>query len=140
MKFLSLIGLAICFASPSFSSVLQTTTGSKEIEGVRIAQSGTFNMKGQDTALQIVGAGLRKKKVAILKVKIYVGELLASDSQKFVRTPEGALESLNLSSTIAMRLNFLYSVDGPTIKQAFSEALRVNSINTSEPAMAKLLG
>lgn len=129
----------LAIASASSASVLKTESSATSLEGINIAQSGTFTMKGQTHHLKGLGYGLRKKKIAILKVKIYVAELLASSPEKFVRDSQQALTSLNLSSTIAIRLNFVYSVDGQTIKAAFSDALKVNNIDLAEAAMAKTL-
>lgn len=139
MKKLAIITASLFFALTSEASILKTEASGKTVESIQIAKNGYVTMKGDTTNVSLVGAGLRRKKVAILKVKIYVAELLASDASKFVRDNEKALESLNQSQTIAIRLNFVYSVDGATVRQAFADALKSNNINTTEAAIAKTL-
>lgn len=130
---------ALLFSVSAFAGILQTTPGSKSVENVQIAQEGSVSVGGQQIPVSIIGAGIRTKKVAIVNVKVYVAELLSSDSSKFVRNETDALNSLEQSRTIAMRLNFVRGVDAPTVQTSFAEALKTNGVDTSETAVAQFL-
>ena len=78
-SFVTMIAVAMLSTS-AFAGILKTTAGDKAIEGVQIAKEGTVSIGGQDLPVSIIGAGLRKKKVAIMQVKVYVAELLSSDA------------------------------------------------------------
>lgn len=137
-------GLITLFAvaalsSSAFAGILSTNAGSKNIEGVQIANDGTVSIENQQIPVSIVGAGLRSKRVAIVNVKVYVAELLSSDASKFVRTEADALSSLEQSRTIALRLTFVRGVDAPTVQTSFAEALKANNVNTNDGAIAQFL-
>lgn len=139
MKTLMVLLATAALSSTATAGILTTTPGSKTIESVQIASEGTVNVEGQKLPVSIIGAGLRAKKVALFNVKVYIAELLSSDASKFVRTDAGALTSLDESRTLAIRLNFLRGVDAPTVQTSFSEALKVNGINMTQPAIAQFL-
>jgi len=121
------------------ANVLKLTAGSKKIENVAIAQTAVLSLNKQDISLDLIGAGLRSKRVLIANVKVYVAQLFSSDAAQFVRTEKGALDSLRDCRTTVMSLTFLRNVDAPTVQQSFKEALTKNSINLTEPAMAAFL-
>jgi hypothetical protein len=126
-------------ASSSFAALLTTTPGDKVINGVKIAKDGQVNINGQQIPVELIGAGLRAKRVVIANVKVYVAELLSSDASKFVRTDADALSSLDQSRTIALRLTFLRGVDAATVQTSYKEALDANKISTSDAAIAQFL-
>lgn len=127
-------------ASSAHASLLETTKNSnKTIEGVQIASEANVNVDKQQLPVSIVGAALRAKTVLIMKVKVYVIELLSSDASSFVRSEADALNSLDKSRTIAMRMSFLRTLDAATMQQSFTESLNANGVNPNEPAIAQLL-
>lgn len=126
-------------SSSAFAGVLSTTAGTANIEGVQIAKEGSVAINNQQIPVAIVGAGLRAKQVAIFKVKVYVAELLSSDASKFVRNETNALNSLEQSRTIALRLTFVRDVDAPTVQSSFAEALKVNGVNLNDAAISQFL-
>lgn len=74
------------------------------------------------------GAGLRFKKVAFIKAKVYVGELFAVDPAKVKKSADEALASIADQKAIALRMTFLRDVDGEKVSGGFKEALEVNKI------------
>lgn len=129
----------IAVSSSAFAGILSTTPGSRTIEDVKIAQEGKVTIENQDIPVSIIGAGLRKKKVAIAQVKVYIAELLSSDASKFVRTESEALASLDQSRTIALRMNFVRGVDAATVQTSFSEGFAANSISVADSSVSAFL-
>ncbi len=135
-----IIATLLALAGTAQAAVLTTTKSSgKVIETINIAQEATVSIENQNIPVSVVGAGLRQKKVAVVKVKVYVGELLSSDASKFVRNDAEALNSIDQSRTIAYRLNFVRSVDAPTVQTSFAEAFKVNNVDVTKPEMAQFL-
>lgn len=133
-------------ASSAFAALLTTTPGDKVIEGIKVAKTGQVNIPGADSSqptqqipVDLIGAGLRSKKVVIVNVKVYVAELMSSDASKFVRTDADALKSLDDSRTVAIRLTFLRGVDASTVQTSFKEALQANKINVADAAISQFL-
>lgn len=131
--------MTAAFTSSVYASILTTTPGTQNIEGIQIANEGTVAIQNQQTPVSIVGAGLRSKRVAIVKVKVYVAELLSSDASKFIRTESDALNSLEQSRTIALRLTFVRGVDAPTVQTSFAEALKANNVNIQDGSISQFL-
>lgn len=126
-------------ATSGFAGILKTNAGLKSIEKIQIAKDGTVTIDGKEVLVSLIGAGLREKKVVLFHANVYVAELLSDEAAKFVRTEAEALNSLEQSRTIALRLNFLRTVDGTTIQKSFAEALKVNSVNLESEPIAKFL-
>ncbi|MGZ5278313.1 MAG: chalcone isomerase family protein [Pseudobdellovibrionaceae bacterium] len=141
MKNLVITLAAVVAMTSSASAALLTTTkaSGKSIEAVSVSQEATVAIDNQQIPVSIIGAGLRAKKVAIVNVKVYVGELLSSDASKFIRDEKSALNSLDQSRTIAYRLSFVRTVDAPTVQSSFAEALKVNGVDVKETAIAQFL-
>jgi hypothetical protein len=132
--------IVILIASGAQAALFNPTRSSgKVIESVAITQEASVTIENQSIPVAIIGAGLRQKKVALAKVKVYVAELLSSDASKFVRNDAEALSSLDQSRTIAYRLNFVRSVDAPTVQASFADAFKVNNIDITKPEMAQFL-
>lgn len=110
----------------SQASILQLQPGTTEIEKVKIANSAQLN--SGKLQLDLVGAGIRRKKVAFIKADVYVAQFFVSDSQKFQKTKEGALNSLSDMKAAAISLTFLREVDEKKIIAAFEEGFKENNI------------
>ncbi|HEY8278285.1 MAG TPA: chalcone isomerase family protein [Bdellovibrionota bacterium] len=121
--------LAILSPGLALASVLTISPGAQEIEGVKVSESAKLKMTERNYALKVVGAGLRYKKVALFKAKVYVGELMMDAPEKFQKTKEGALGSLAAQKAVAVRMTFLRDVDGEKISSSFKDALKENSIS-----------
>jgi hypothetical protein len=134
------LAAVVAMTSTASAALLTTTADSgKKIENVSIASEAVINLENQQIPVSIIGAGLRSKKVALVNVKVYVAELMSSDSSLFVRNEADALASLDHSRTIGYRLNFVRDVDAETVQKSFKEALEVNQVDVTEPAVAQFL-
>lgn len=129
---LSLVTFSAIFSS---AAVLTNGTAVQEKEGVKIPQTVTFKMNDQETVLNLVGSGVRKK--SFLSVKVYLAEVFADKSESFERNNEKALESLAASPTVAVRITFLRNVDAETIMNAFKDGFGVNNIDVNKDAPIK---
>lgn len=136
--FLSMISICF-FVTSTFAAILQTTPSSHHIEKIQIAKEGTVSIEEQKIPVSLLGAGLREKKVMVFPVNVYVAELFANEPGKFIRTSTEALNSLEQSQTIALRLHFLRTVDAATLEKSFKAALLANNLNPSEEPLAGFL-
>lgn len=122
----------------AFAGIVTTTKPSEtQIEGFTVAKEATVTLNNQEVPVSIVGAGLRIKKVAIVNVKVYVAEVLASDASKVVRTEADVLNTLDQSRTMAVRLSFVRTVGASDVQASYREALSRNK-KESEPLSADL--
>lgn len=135
-----LLSLVVALAAVTVNaSILTTTPGKNDIAGVNVAKEATLNVNNQALPLELIGAGLRNKKVLFANVKVYVAELFSSDAAKFVRTESDALTSLDSSRTIAMQLNFVRTVEADKVQTSFRESFEANKIDMNEPSIAAFL-
>lgn len=135
---LSLVAM-LTLAAQSEAAVLKLDAGDKQIENVNIAKSGEATVEGRKSALTAIGAGLRKKKVAIVKVNVYVAQLLGSDAAKFKRDMNKALESIDAMKAVAIQMNFLRTVDAETVEKSYMDSLEKNNVNLAAPAIRAFL-
>jgi hypothetical protein len=132
------ITLVISPAS-GFASVLTMGPGLHDVEGVKVSQEGKAAVDGRAYSLKEVGAGLRYKKVALFKARVYVGELLMDAPEKFQKNGDKALDSLGEQKAVAMRMTFLRDVDGAKVSDSFREALEENQVKLDSPAIKEFL-
>jgi len=124
----SLLTLAALALSQNLhADVLKLDPGTAVIENITISKGATATIEGRQTALTTVGAGLRRKKVAIIWAKVYVAQFLVADASKFDRAH--AWESLDRESAVAIRLDFLRYVDAQKVQTSFNEALVANKVD-----------
>lgn len=131
--------LALVLAQSADAGVLELTAGTTQIENVNVAAGAQATVEGRKSQLTLAGAGLRTKKVAIVTAKVYVAELFVADVSKYVRTLEGALDSLSASNTVAIQLTLLRSLDADTVATSFKEALNANNVNTAGSSVQAFL-
>lgn len=140
MKFvMSLIAGLFATTTATAGILVMDPANSRKIEDVTVAQSATVTLENQAIQVSTLGAGVRSKKVLIANVKVYVAQVLSSDASKFVRTQEGALNSLSDSRTTVIALTFLRTVDAPTVQTSFKDALKANKVELSDAAVAGFL-
>lgn len=121
------------------ASVLSKENSLQLIEGIQISKTANLEINNQKIGMDLVGAGLRSKKVLFTQVKVYVAELFSSDASEFIRTKKDALTSFDKSRTTAIRLTFLRSVDAETVQTSFRDALDANAIDTESAHMSAFL-
>ena len=131
----TLVALSLSF--PSSAAVLSCTPGSAQIEGVKLCAGAQLN--ASPISLGLVGAGLRYKKVAFIKAKVYVGEFFADSPAKIVKTSDGALASLAAEKVVALRMTFVRDVDGEKVSNGFKEALEENKVKLDSAEVKQFL-
>lgn len=131
--------LGLVLAVPAWAGLLTSTKMDKYVDEVQLSKSVSTTVEGKDTKLNIVGAGLRSKKIMFTTFKVYVAELFATDDDKFIRDENKALGSLMKSQTMAIRLNFLRTVEAEKVQSSFREALVTNAVSLSQEGIAKFL-
>lgn len=107
------------------------------MENVSLSSTASTNVEGEDVKLSHVGAGLRAKKVVFVNVKVYVGELFASDLTKFKKSD--ALNSVKDQKAIAIQLHFLRDVDAANVQKSFKEALTANAVSLDDASVKQFL-
>lgn len=139
MKFSSLFLSLILATSIANANVLTIESGSKTIEGVKLATSATLPTEKGEQKLDFLGAGLRSKKVLIANVKVYVLQVLADNAGKFVRTNDGALKSMDEMNSVAFTLSFLYAASADQMMTAFDDSFSANNVDTDIKGLQEFL-
>lgn len=136
---LSLIMLVTVSAQ---ASLLSYTAGDKNNNGVVLNKTAVINdASGKPTALSmdLLGAGLRAKRVLIVDAKVYVAQLFSDNKAAFSRDA-GALQSLVQNSTrVALKIDMLRTVSAGDLSNSFKEALQANNI-AIDSEMSNILG
>lgn len=133
--------LTACTGSEVFAAMLQLKPGPKSIAGVQVLTGATAALDSGNVELTTVGAALRVKYIPIIGgVKIYVGQLLVSEPQAFVRTAAAdALASIGKMQSVAAVFSFKYALSANQIHDAFYDVLKLNGIATDSGAIADFL-
>lgn len=106
-----------------------------EIGGQKLKVAKTLKEAGQ--SLSLTGYGVRKKKVVLVKVSVYV-------ASHYVSNPTGwsasdPTNSLKKQPRRALTLDFMRDVPGEKIKGAFEESLKENGLDPARKDLATLL-
>ena len=104
-----------------------------------LSGSVTADVSTRSTPLKLLGAALRRKKVAIVKIPVYVIELYGTDVADFNRTEDGALASLKSEQTVAVQLHFLRDVDAGQVQSAFQDSLAANNVDQTQTDIVNFL-
>lgn len=107
------------------------------LEKVSLSKTATADIDGASHSLQVVGAGLRAKKVVFVNVKVYVGELFVSSLEGFKKADP--LTSIKDQKAIAIQLHFLRDVDSENVRKSFKEALEANKVNIQDSSIQQFL-
>ncbi len=138
-KFILSIASLVFVGQFAQAELLNLEAGTKEIEGVNVASSATLVRADKSTALPLLGAGLRQKRVLLSDVNVYVTQVFADSTDKFVREESKALASMEQMSTVAIRMTFLRTVEAEKVQASFKEALIVNDIDISKADIIEFL-
>lgn len=125
---------AFVMASSLFAqgALLTYEDGSKEINKVNLKRTATINDRENKPTLlkmDLLGAGLRTKKVLISEVKVYVLQLFSDNEAAYSRNADTALSSLVQNSNgVALKLDMARTVTSASLVTSFKEALEANNI------------
>jgi hypothetical protein len=139
LAFFLFLPLLLSVAPAAHAALLNLSTGTRELEGVKLTEKATAKVADRAYELKAVGAGLRFKKVVLVKARVYVGELLLDAPEKFQRGADKALDSLAQEKAVAIRMTFLRDVDGATVQKSFREGLEANAAPLSDAAIQGFL-
>ncbi len=123
---LTLALAALTFAPNAFAGILTLEDSATKVNGVTISKGGKMVVEGRSTNVVTVGAGVRAKLGGL--VKVYVGELLVSDKNKYACSEAKSLESLKDLSAIAVRLNIVRDITGDDMEKAFNDGFENNDV------------
>lgn len=123
----------------SLAAMLNPQGETYKVEGVEISPKAILEIKDKTHDLESVGAGLRFKKVVFVKAKVYVGQLLVSDSSGIIREKSKALDSLSSQKVVVMKMNFLRDVDSSTLEGAFKDSFKANGVSIEEETIKAFL-
>lgn len=132
-----LILIALVWAAAgAHADLLKLKPGEKVLEGVPLAVSA----ESAGVTMPAVAAGLRKKYVA-WGVAVYVLQIFGNDPAGVVKTPNDneMLDSFGTQSDIAVRMDFVRSVDVDTIHSGFLKGLNENGADVNRPALVAFL-
>ena len=136
---LSLVGI-LAIAQSSSAALLTPNLSAHSNTGVALMTTATTTeVDGSAKTLTLIGDGLRRKKVALIWVNVYVAQVLAELPVAFDRAPEKASDSIANVGTVAIQMNFLRNVDASTVQNSFKEAFTANGVNMTEAAIAGFL-
>lgn len=130
--------LSLLISFNAFAGILTVETGSKTIEGVKLFSTATVKSETSEVKLDLVGAGLRTKKV-LVDINVYVVQLLSDNQTKFVRTEAGALDSVAGMNTVAFTLTFLRDVDAKKVMESFEDAFNANEVDQDVKGIKEFL-
>jgi hypothetical protein len=141
MKNLMFVVGALLAAQTSFAADVLTSIvpGSNSCEGITIANQATLNLPSKQVGVSTVAYGLRTKKVAIVNAKVYCLTVMVSEPNTFVKSAAGALSSTDGMTANVLRLDFVRTVDGPTVSQSFADAFTANNVDQSAASVQTFL-
>jgi len=140
MRFLSIVSLfaGLTLAHASQAELLTLKPGTISKKNVNISTGATASLDGKNFELTTVGSGIRTK-VVVVKLPIYVTQLMVAEPAQYVKTEAGALESLEKQSSVALRLTFLRDVPADKIETSFQDGLDANGVNSKDADVAAFL-
>lgn len=125
---------------PSTYPMAKEVLGAQKLEGQVLLDRLVLSGGGRDLELQPLGAGVRKKHLFLVKVDVYVAQLLGSDLTNFNKLDsESALNSLVFSSGMAMRMTFLRTVSADKMEESFRSACEANGVDPSKGSFVPFL-
>lgn len=123
----------------SLATMLSGEGSAGTLEGVNLPAKARLEVQGRSTSVTSVGYGLRFKKVVVVKAKVYVGQLLLSEPNSFVREHAKALDSLQSAKAVVMQMHFLRDVEGKTLEEAFRDSFKENKVSLEGEPIQKFL-
>ncbi len=139
MKILSLVVTLALWSGLSHADLLTLKPGTVVKQGVNVSIGATAKVGETNSELTTVGSGLRKKKVVLIPIKVYIAQLMVSDQTRYVKTAGGALASIDNQPTVAMYLKFLRDVPAGNIKESFQASLDANNVPATDPDIVKFM-
>ena len=109
----------------------------KNINGVGVHREADIKLPGGTTRVYLTGAGLRKKKLAVIPVNVYVMASYLDTKEPITRS--NPMESIARSRVRAVRMTLTRNVTARQIRESFEDSLDANGIDLEAPPIRKLL-
>lgn len=107
------------------------------IEGVPVFSEARVPSAPGKT-LKLTGAGVRKKKIVLVKVDVYVAAHYLDPAVTWdAKNPMDAISKANVK---VMELSFLRDVDSKKIREAFLSSLSTNKVDVESVAVKEVFG
>jgi len=107
--------IALLFAVNANASVLDLNLSKKwNINGVPVGHEAT----SMGVKLSLLGTGTATKKLGVSKAKLFVVQMYGEVPLFFIRNEATAASSIAGVGLAALKLTFLRSVDGPTVRES----------------------
>jgi hypothetical protein len=103
--------------------------------GVALSSGGSASLSGFNFPVTTVGQALRVKNGS----KVYVGQLMVSDTSRYVKTVAGALSSLDNEQSVALVMNFIMFVPTFMVTSDFKAAAQLNNVVATDPDIAPFM-
>ncbi len=124
-----IFSLLMSMSLVSQAALVSFDKGAKDIEGVNLNNSATM---ADGSKLDLLGAGLRVKKVLFVNAKVYVLQLFSDNKTGFAHDA-GALTSLATGAqTVVLKISMLRTVEASSLATSFQEALDANGYTIDE--------
>lgn len=110
------------------AALLSYVPGKYKYENVVLNQTAAINDdKGAPTEakMDLLGAGIRSKTILVASVKVYVLQLFADNKAAFSRDAN-ALNSLDSSSRVALKIDMLRTVSADSLSTSLKDAVEAN--------------
>jgi hypothetical protein len=107
--------IALLFAVNANASILEMNLSKKwNINGVPVGHEAT----SMGVKMSLLGTGTATKKLGVSKAKLFVVQMYGEVPLFFIRNEATAASSIAGVGLAALKLTFLRSVDGPTVREA----------------------
>jgi hypothetical protein len=118
---------------------LMLRQGNRTIENVIVAPSALSRVDNHSVEVSLLGAGLFTSNFLIFTSNEYVAQMYSSEPEKFARTSEGALESLNNMNEVVIQLSFLSDIKAKKFSATLAEALEKNDYDLNSTDLKSFL-
>lgn len=117
------MALAVSVSMVAQADIMTFVSGSKTIEGVNLSAKATTE---DGAKLDILGAGLRNKKVLVMNAKVYVLQLFSDNKASFSRDANALNSLVSKSKNIGLKISMLRTVEASSLAVSFKEAIQAN--------------
>lgn len=118
---------------------LKGSSGKTLADKIAVAPEAAVTIAGAPALPKLVltGAGVRKKKIVLVKVSVYAAASYLDSSVKL--NQQNPMESMRKAKAKALHLTFLRDIDSEKIRSSFGDALKKNNVDLENPAIKKAL-
>ena len=125
----TLFSIVMATSLMSQAALLTYEAGDKKLNDVVLNKTASVvDATGTTTAkLDLLGAGLRVKTVAIIEAKVYTLQLFSDNKAAFKRDATALTSLVANSNKIALKLDMLRTVSASSLSDSLKEALAANA-------------